>query len=75
MREIDCQQMLWLIALCIIASLTALFVDESVFAIQNGKCPVLFDLTIYLNFYTVKLEYRSNYFIWMLSSLFFAFCG
>ena len=37
MREIDGKQMLWLIALCIVASATALFVDETVFAIQNGK--------------------------------------
>ena len=28
---------MWLIALCLIASATALFVDESVFAINNSK--------------------------------------
>ena len=37
MRKIDGTQFFWLIALCIIASATALFVDESTFAMNKVK--------------------------------------
>ena len=37
MRKIDGQQFLWLIALSIVASATALFVDEIVYAVNGFK--------------------------------------
>jgi hypothetical protein len=37
MRKINAQQFIWLIVLSVVASATALFVDESVFAFNGWK--------------------------------------
>lgn len=37
MRKIDGEQFLWLIVLAVVASATALFVDETVFAFNGWK--------------------------------------
>jgi H+/Cl- antiporter ClcA len=57
MREINKTQFIMLVALSFLASLTALVVDELV-AVFNGL--------------KLKGDNRTNYLIWILSSMFFA---
>lgn len=72
MRQIDGPQFFWLVTMAIIASITALFVDESVYTIANRKCFRISLLTIASQLFKDKGKYNNNYWIWIPVSLAFA---
>lgn len=64
MRALDIEQFFWLSALAIVSSLTTLFIDITVGYLMSCK-----SLIFIFSFFLVKMPFKDNYFVWLMSSL------